>query len=144
MGIGNPLRSDDGVGSLLIQELGQYDLPKNVKLFNCEIVPENFTRLIKKFKPTHVILVDSAQLNEKPGTVKLVSPTKIGGIAFSTHTLPLTFLIRYLKEVSRAKIVLLAIQPKNIDFGSELTPELKDTLNKLTLLMKKIFQVKNP
>jgi len=140
LGIGNVYRKDDGVGSLIIQKLEEYSLPENVKLFNCETVPENFTYAVRSFNPTHIILVDSALLNQKPGTVKLVSPEKIGGITVSTHTLPLTFLVKYFEEFIGAKTVLVAIQPKNVDFGFGLTVEVEKTLRNLVKVLVRIFK----
>ena len=92
LGVGNPLRHDDGFGPALIEAVSKYKLPDKVKLINCETVPENFLNTVIRLEPSHVIIVDSAQMNALPGEVKLVSPENIGGITFSTHTLPLTFL----------------------------------------------------
>lgn len=139
LGIGNLYRKDDGIGSLVVQKLEEYGLPKNVGLFNCETVPENFTHLIKSFNPTHIILIDSALLNQRSGMVKLVFPEDIGGLAISTHTLPLTLFVKYLEQFIKTKIVLLAIQPKDVDFGFGLTSELENTLTNLVEIIVEVF-----
>jgi len=45
--------------------------------------------------------------------------------AFSTHALPLRIFCEYLAETTKAKIILLLIEPKEADFGEGLTPEIK-------------------
>jgi hydrogenase 3 maturation protease len=139
LGIGNTYRRDDGIDSIVAQKLRKHSLPRNVRVFDCETVPENFIHIIRSLSPTHIILIDSALINQKPGTVKLISPDKIEGLAISTHTLPLTLLIEYLKNSLKAKVILLAIQPKNINFGFGLTPQLKNTLTNLTKTIVEIL-----
>jgi len=64
LGIGNPLRGDDAVGLRIIQNL-MGKVPDDVLLLECEMVPENYLSKIEQFKPTHVLMVDAAQLNEE-------------------------------------------------------------------------------
>lgn len=139
LGIGNTYRGDDGIGSLTAQKLRRCKLPRNIRVLDCETVPENFIHIVRSFNPTHIILIDSALINQKPGTVKLIPPDKIEELAVSTHTLPLTLLTKYLEDSLKAKIILLAIQPKNINFKIGLTPQLKNTLKNLTKTIVEAF-----
>ncbi len=139
IGVGNPLRTDDAIGTQIIKKLKRYRLSECIGLFNCETVPENYLDEIKKFQPTHLILIDAAQLNLKPGEQKLVTIEKIKNVAISTHALPLSFLAKYLKQTMRTAIILLAIQPKNINFGINLTPELEKASVDLARMMAKIL-----
>jgi len=62
LGIGNQLRGDDFAGSLVARKLGQ-ELKKNyVTVFDGGIVPENFTGMIKREDPSHIILIDAADM----------------------------------------------------------------------------------
>ena len=49
---------------------------------------------------------------------------KIILLAISTHTLPLNVFADYLKKETNTKIALLAVQPKNLDFGESLSSEI--------------------
>lgn len=139
MGVGNTFRHDDGIGSIVVKKLSRFKLPSRVGLFDCEAVPENYIDKVRRFKPTHILIVDSAYLNLKPGEVRLVSVSKIKGLAVSTHTLPLTYTAKYLKKFTGAKISLLAIQPKNVDFGLGLSPELKEASKRLIKLIVEVL-----
>lgn len=123
-GIGNPIRKDDAIGLEIIEKLSG-KIPNHVYLLKCETVPENFIGTIEKIKPTHIILIDSGQLNAKPGSFALITPEQIGGIPISTHTLPLKIFIEYIKKVTKAKVIVLVIQPKSLGFGKGLSKEVK-------------------
>lgn len=124
-GIGNPLRSDDYVGTKIVQQL-QGKLPSNVQLIECETVPENYILDIEEFKPSHVLLLDAALLDLEPGEARLVFPEQVAGYSgFSTHVLPLRVFSDYLRESTGARIALLLIQPKNVEFGEIMTDEVQ-------------------
>jgi hydrogenase 3 maturation protease len=123
-GIGNPIRSDDYVGTKIVQQL-QGKLSANVRLIECETVPESYIFEIEEFKPSHVLLIDAALLGLAAGDTRLVFPEQVAGFsAVSSHVLPLRVFSDYLKEATGAKIALLLVQPKNVDFGENLSVEL--------------------
>jgi len=126
-GIGNPMRMDDFVGVKIVQDL-RGKVSEKVYLIECETVPESFIQQIMNFNPTHVLLLDAAILGLKPGDSKLVKPEQLTNFpAFSTHMLPLRIFCEYLAKTTKAKIALLLIEPKKVDFGEGLTPEVKAT-----------------
>ncbi len=134
-GIGNPIRMDDFVGTKIVQDL-QGKVSQNVQLIECETVPENYILEIETFKPTHVLLIDAALLNLASGEARLFLPEQIAGFsAVSSHVLPLRVFSDYLKESTGAKVALLLIQPKNVEFGEGLSPELQVAANKVSRLM---------
>ena len=92
LGVGSELRADDAAGMLVAKNLAN----KNVEVFLAGAAPENFTGAIKKIKPTHVIIIDCADMKKKPGSVLLIDPARVSGVSFSTHTLPLNILAGYL------------------------------------------------
>lgn len=83
-------------------------------------------------------MIDAALLQLPPGRARLVPPDKIKGLAISTHTLPLNIFAEYVKQTTNAKVILLAIQPKDTSFGTGLTPELEKTSRTLAELLQKI------
>jgi hydrogenase 3 maturation protease len=124
MGIGNPLRGDDAIGVEVLRRL-KGRIPENVALFECEMVPENFLSEIEGFKPTHVLMIDAAQLEVEPGEASLIQPEKITGQAFSTHTIPLSLTAGILQGSLGAKIILLGVKPETTEFGEGLSPKLQ-------------------
>jgi hydrogenase 3 maturation protease len=138
VGIGNPLRGDDGVGVRIV-ELLQEDGPRNVLLLNTETVPEAFTGKVVEYNPTHVLLLDAANFRGEPGDVKLIESSKIGGQALSTHSLPLTIFIVYIEKTLGSRVLLLGVQPRNIEYFTEMSREVKKTAEEIADLLRKIL-----
>jgi len=138
-GIGNPLRKDDFVGVEIVRNL-QNKVSQSVYLIECETVPESFIEPITEFKPTHILIIDAAMLNLKPGSSKLIEPSQmVNQPAISTHALPLRIFCEYLAKTTGAKIALLLIQPKDTNFGEGLTSKLRETATNMTNLLSKVL-----
>ena len=138
-GIGNPLRRDDFVGLKIAGSL-RNKVSRSVHLIECETVPESFIGPIMDFTPTHVLLIDAADLSLKPGSSKLIQPEQLSQQpAISTHALPLQIFCEYLKRELGAKIALLLIQPKDTRFGEGLTKEVETAARELTKILSKIL-----
>ena len=125
VGVGNPMRADDGVGSKII-ELLQKRLLENVMIINAETVPEAFTGKVEKYKPTHVMLIDAANFRGQVGEARLITGAQIGGQALSTHSLPLSLFISYIEKSIDVPVILLGIQPKTIDFDMPMSREIEE------------------
>ena len=130
LGIGNPLRGDDALG-LEVLKLLRGRVPRCVRLIDCGTMPENFTGEVKRFKPSHVLLIDAASFDAEPGVVRLVQPEDIGGVAVSTHALPLSMFAEIVQKTIKAKVVLLGVQPKRLDFVEGLTPEVEKAVQEI-------------
>ncbi len=138
-GIGNPIRTDDYVGLKIVENL-RGKVPETVCLLECETVPENYLSEIEKFKPTHVLLVDAAFLELKPGEASLVDAERMMDYsAISTHALPLKIFCEHLKQATNAKIGLLLIEPKNMEFGEGLSVEVEAQAERLTKLLLELL-----
>jgi len=136
-GIGNSLRKDDFVGVRIVKDLTN-KVSRNVFLIECETVPESFIEPIIEFEPTHILLIDASFLNLQPGAVKFIEASKMSSqVPVLTHALPLQLFCEYLTKMTQAKIALLAVQPKNTDFGEGLTPEIEKTAEYLINLLLK-------
>jgi len=139
LGIGNPLRGDDAVGLRIIQNL-QGKVPENVLLIECGMVPENYFGKIEEFKPTHVLMVDAAHLNMEAGASRLISTEEIAGTALSTHTLPLSFLAEMIKQNIGAEVMLIGVQPKNIEFREGLSPNLQKASREIADIIMSVLK----
>jgi len=138
-GIGNPLRKDDFVGVEIVRNLLN-KVSQSVYLIECETVPESFVEPITEFKPTHILIIDAALLNLKPGSSKLIEPGQMmKHPAISTHALPLRIFCEYLAKTTGAKIALLVIQPKDTSFEEGLTSKLRETATNLTNLLSRVL-----
>lgn len=139
-GIGNPIRSDDFIGVKIVQNL-QGKVSQKVYLIECETVPESFLQPIVEFNPTHVLLIDAAILGLTPGETRLIDPQQITDFpAISTHMLPLRIFCEYITTATKAKIALLLIEPKKVEFGEGLTPEVQAAAEKIAKLLLKLLK----
>ncbi len=139
-GIGNPIRKDDFVGVKIVESL-KGKTPKNVLLIECETVPESFTQQIVDFNPTHLLLIDAAILELKPGESRLVEPRKLASTtSWSSHMLPLRIFCEYVSQMSKAKLGLLLIQPENTDFGEGLSLELEKSAKEISKTLLEILR----
>jgi len=138
-GVGNPLRKDDFVGVKIVRNL-RNKVSKAVYLIECETVPESFIQPITEFNPTHVLVIDAAVLNQKPGSSELVESDRLANLpAVSTHVLPLQIFCGYLAETTGAKIATLAIQPEDAGFGEGLTRKVEKAAKHLSCLLSSIL-----
>ena len=124
-GIGNPMRMDDFVGVKIVQDL-RGKVSDNVFLIECETVPESFIQEIVDFRPTHVLLIDAAILDLKPGKARMFNCEQLSDFpAISTHDLPLRIFCRYVSKMTGARIALLLMVPEKTDFGERLSTAVK-------------------
>jgi hydrogenase 3 maturation protease len=120
MGIGNELRGDDAVGIYIAKNFKK----EGWKTIIAGQVPEDFTSEIKRVKPELLVLVDAALMGLEPGEIRIVPVEKIPNVAFSTHGMPLSFFISYVRDFV-GKVILIGIQPKQMEFGMDISTEVK-------------------
>jgi len=129
LAIGSEFRGDDAAGLLVAQNLKDR-LKRSTRRFRIFIgatAPENLTGEIKKFNPSHILLIDSVDFKDKPGSIVVLSPRDIGdGVSFSTHKMPARVLINYFASSFECDPILIGIQPSSIDFGK---PTSRDVVN---------------
>ena len=138
-GIGNSIRSDDFVGVKIIQDI-QDKVSSKVHIIECETVPESFMDEIVELKPSHVLLIDAAILDLRPGDFRLFDSEKVTNMpAISTHMLPLRVFCDYITQMSNAKLALLLIEPGNVEFGEGLTDEVRKASEIISELLLKLL-----
>ncbi len=110
LGIGDDLNPRDRPGiiaALLVHELG---VP-NVTIFLTGTMPENYTGALRKLRPSHVVLIDAAEMGLPPGSLGIIHPERVRGQRYSTHAMPLSLVIEYLEGELGAMVLLIGVQP---------------------------------
>ncbi len=129
LGIGNPLRSDDGAGSILASRIKD---GVSFLVWDAGLNPENYLNRIIKEKPDTLVFIDAADFGGKPGELRLMEAEEIQTTnLFATHNASLSLLINYLQGNIKMNIIVLVIQPKTIALGDTLSPEVSAVLNNL-------------
>ncbi|MFA5113879.1 MAG: hydrogenase maturation peptidase HycI [Candidatus Margulisiibacteriota bacterium] len=136
LGVGSDLRGDDAAGMLVAAQL--QNAPKPTVLLG-GTAPENLTGEIKKLKPSHLLIVDAAELKAAPGTVKLLTPEEIGGFSFSTHALPLKVMIDFILADWQCAVTIIAIQPADTRFGAPVHPAVNRAVGELADSLKAVI-----
>ena len=134
LGVGNEMRSDDAAGVLAARALAQRECAAHtgrVLILEAGNAPENRTGELRAFAPDAVLMIDAADMGEKPGTIQMIREEFIDGMSASTHSLPLSMLARYLKLELHCVIACLGIQPDSNEVGERVSPEILAAINEL-------------
>ena len=150
IGVGADLREDDAIGNLLARDLvrafqeklkalgidwlafsdDEYVIANDWMILNASVVPEQYITLLEDFNPDCVFIVDAAQMGAaaNPGDIAFIEKDELDKVSFSTHTLSLRHFIEILQTLgSSAEFIIGGVQPKLLDYGEELSPEVEQT-----------------
>ena len=121
MGIGEEKLSDDGVGPFIISELLAFS--NDTFLFiNAGTDPMARMEEVLKFKPSHLILIDTCTLNEDPGTITILEREDIKDLVpISSHTVPIHIVIDLIRDkIPNVDVFMIGIVPKSLEGFTEL------------------------
>ena len=135
LGVGSELRSDDAAGVRVAAAIERLHLP-GVSALDGGSAPENCTAELRRISPSHLVIVDCAQMGEAPGTVRIIDSSDIGGVSFGTHALPLSVLADYVAREVGCRVTVIGIQPATIEFGEGLSPAVSAAVREVTLLLR--------
>lgn len=90
-------------------------------MIDAGIAPENQTGPIRRFAPDLVVMIDAAQMDEPPGTIRWLDWAETDGLSASTHTLPPYLLAKFLAAETGCAVGLIGIQPAQNGFGAPLS-----------------------
>ena len=137
IGMGNPIRGDDGFGVHLIDELARSPLPPSVNLINsvnadCLFIPG--------IEPDDVIIVlDTLSSGKPPGSIVKFnysdiacndfSPISLGQVNILNTITPLT------SKIDPSRITIIGVEPKNLSFAIGLSPEIQEKIPSILRLI---------
>ena len=134
VGIGHELRGDDAAGLEVARQLQPF-AHSNLLIIEAGHAPENHTGLLRRFTPDLIVLVDTAQLNEAPGTIRWLPWQETSGLSASTHTMPPYMLARFLTAELNCEIALIGIQPNHTFLRSSLSPAVAEAAGHIAQTM---------
>jgi hydrogenase 3 maturation protease len=140
VGVGNELGGDDGAGIELSRQLKkEFRNSRKVNIIEAGTAPENFISVVRRLHPSHVLIVDAAQMGLPPGSARIVEKDEITGFSFSTHAPPLSLLVDRLQNDSGALITVVGIEPLNVGFGKKLSKPVMNSIVNLIGALRKII-----
>jgi len=136
VGVGNPMRRDDGVGPAVIDRLRTCsDLPSTVELLILDGEP---TRLIDAWHGRErVVVIDATQSGDPPGTIHRLDPAIVdippGRHDRSSHGAGVETAIDLATALDRLPedLVILGVEPAELNLGTGLSPSVDRALSEL-------------
>ncbi|WP_169577614.1 hydrogenase maturation protease [Sinimarinibacterium sp. CAU 1509] len=138
IGLGNPDRGDDGVGALVIQELGGWH-PPGVQLITRSGDPLALLDDWASFNA--VICIDAAATEARPGRIHRIDPAieplPQPPLPTSSHALGLADTIELARVLGRAPphLIVYAIEGHCFDSGAPVTPAVAAAATQVALLI---------
>jgi len=137
--IGSEIRTDDAFGPVLARRL-QGTVPDYVTVIDAGTVPENYTGTMRRINPTHVLMVDVADMGLMPGELHFLEARNVEGFTVSSHAPSLRVIAKYLTTTTGAKVALLTVQPKSLEFGEALTSELRSVIESTATMLIRLLE----
>jgi len=142
LGIGNLLLKDEGVGVHIVQKLAGVVGDANVKIIDAGTYPD-FLSLVDG-STDKLIIVDAVKTGDRPGTIYRFS---FDGadldtvLPISLHEMGVLDSLKTMALFNRQpkSTVIIGIEPKTMDFGLDLSPEIEDKLpGMIELILREI------
>ncbi|MBN1957801.1 MAG: hydrogenase maturation protease [Desulfuromonadales bacterium] len=124
IGIGNSLRSDDGIGPLVADRLMAFP---RLRVENIALRPEACIDLLTGCRPRQVVIFDAADFSGAPGELRLIDRARLPGHALTSHRLPLAPMLEWIEFEYATPCHCLGIQPASLHLGEQLTPQVSRT-----------------
>jgi len=140
-GAGNVLLEDEGIGVHVARALRGLDLPANTEIVDGGTSSDSLAHLEPADK---LIIIDAVQAGGRPGTVYRFRPDDLAtepGVLLSLHEAGVISGLRMLSLLRNEprEVIILGVQPAEIDWQMELSDELRARLPEvLTEVLKEI------
>ena len=141
IGVGNLLQKDEGIGIHAVKALQEMQLPDNVTIIDGGTSPDILACTRGGDK---LIIVDAARAGGEPGAIYRFQPDDLiaeSGAALSVHELgvPQNLRLMLLSGNEPSEVVIIGIEPKVIEWGIELSPELEKKIPEIiSVVLKEI------
>ena len=146
IGIGNPLRRDDGIGIVLLEKIQKIktSFDDSIEYIDGGTGGMNLLHLLPNFEC--IVFIDAVYFGGKPGESKLftiqdvISEKKL--VTLSTHGSDFFQILQLSKQLHELPdtIVFFGVQPKDTSFGHHISTELKQKIDVLIQDLQKEIQ----
>jgi hydrogenase maturation protease len=132
LGLGNPLRGDDGVGPRVIEELNRHELPEEVKALDAGSGGLDLLHLLEGRE--RAVIVDAADVGRKPGRFVRFTPDEAHFVGTqdvtSLHNAGLVEVLALADAVGQPlpELVIFGVQPARVGWGEGLSEAVEAAL----------------
>ena len=140
VGIGNVLKSDDGAGPLVCEQLASAKI--SAELIDAGTVPENYIQSIIKKAPQNLLIIDAIDFGAFPGTIRIFTPEQLNSFVLSTHTLSPRLFVDMIRKHIEVDVYFIGIQPEQIQLGQSVSPQVSQAIQHLCKNLTEIFPLR--
>jgi hydrogenase maturation protease len=132
IGLGNPLRGDDGVGPRLVEELTRCGLPEGVTALDAGTGGLDLLQVLEGWQ--RVVVVDAADVGREPGQFVRFRPDQArlaqGPDRFSLHHAGLSEVLALANALGQAlpRMVIFGVQPAVVGWKEGLSSAVETAL----------------
>ncbi|MDY6877203.1 MAG: hydrogenase maturation protease [Chloroflexota bacterium] len=141
LGLGNPLRGDDGIGCRLVEEMACQELPPGVQVLDGGAAGLGLLNLVEGWE--RIVIVDAAEMGRRPGEFVRFTPDDVRLAStpdrFSFHHAGLGEALALADALGRPLpgIVIFGVQPASVGWGEGLSPDVEAALPALIAVVLK-------
>ena len=132
LGLGNPLRGDDGMGSRVVEELIRRELPEGVTALDGGTGGLDLLQVLEGWE--RVVVVDAADVGREPGQFVRFTPDQArlaeAADRFSLHHAGLSEVLALANALGRTlpEMVVFGVQPAEVDWREGLSLAVENAL----------------
>ena len=132
IGLGNPLRGDDGVGPRVVAELRRRGLPEGVEAVDGGTGGLDLLRMMEGWD--RVVVVDAADMGREPGQFVRFTPEEARLMEapdrFSFHHAGLAEVLSLARALDRPlpPLVIFGVQPERVGWEEKLSPAVEQAI----------------
>lgn len=132
LGLGNPLRGDDGIGPRAIEALSRRELPEGVIALDGGAGGLDLLHVLEGWE--RAIIIDAADVGKEAGQFIRFTPKGARFVGtegtFSLHNAGLAEVLALADAVSQPlpEVVIFGVQPERVGWGEGLSPVVEATL----------------
>jgi hydrogenase maturation protease len=146
IGIGNPLRKDDGIGIYLLNTLKTRNFDKKVDFIDGGTGGFNIIHYISNFKK--ILIIDAIDFNSNPGETIFFEYKedknfkKINRNTIHDEDIIKIIQLNQIINKNPKNIFIFGVQPKDVSFGNGLSNNIEEKLDKILMkLTNKINEI---
>jgi len=146
LGVGNMVLKDEGVGVHVVKAMAGLELPGNVDLHEGYVAGIDLLEIIQQ--ADRLIIVDSVDAGAEAGAVFRFQPHEVENMLreykTSLHQVDLMETLKIARFFGQCpQTVIIGVQPKAVEWGLELTPELEAKIPLVIDLVQQELELMN-
>ena len=136
LGLGSPLRGDDGIGPRVVEEVTRRGLPEGVSSLDGGTGGLDLLNVLEGWK--RVVVVDAADVGREPGQFVRFTPDRARFVeaedSFSFHHAGLGAVLALAEVLGKTlpEMTIFGVQPARVGWGQGLSPAVEAALPALT------------